>query len=380
MSEIIHDLRIEKMSFGGHGVGRYNGLVIFVPFAAPQDLLDVQVYFSKPSYKKATILNIKEPSPSRQIPPCKYFGECGGCNWQHIKYETQVAQKQVIVEEQLKGLLSPQAQILPVVASPNQLRYRNRIQLKFANQKLGFFKRKTHDVLAINDCLITDERLTAEFEKLNKNLSARGREVPKIEVSLSPDGQVQTSQAKNSNELSTFSQVNESVNELLRKTVLDWASGEAYTKIYDLYSGQGNFTFPLSDSFPRTLVESVELNVDNVSRLKKRLNLEGISPFRVLPRQTSVDLYLRRESLADGSLVLLDPPRTGLSDEVAKAVAQSAWKKLLYISCDPSALARDLKIIMNNSPRKLSIHRLQAFDMFPQTDHVETLVELSVDS
>jgi 23S rRNA (uracil1939-C5)-methyltransferase len=380
MSEVIHDLRIEKMSFGGHGVGRHNGLVVFVPFSAPQDLVDVEVYFSKPSYKKARILKIKEASPFRQEPACEYFGECGGCNWQHLNYETQIAQKQMIVEEQLKGILTTESKIFPIVRSPHQLRYRNRVQLKFSGQKLGFYRRKTHEVLAIQDCLITDEKLTSEFKPLSQKLSQRSKDVAKIELSLSPEGKVQSHHDKNPHELSTFSQVNEGVNKILQEAVLNWASGETYSKIYDLYSGQGNFTFPLSQTFPQTLVEAVELGTENVSRLKKRLNSEGISPFKILPRQASVDLYLRREMIPEGSLVLLDPPRTGLSEEVSLAVAQSPWKKLLYISCDPSALSRDLKIIFKNAPRKLKIQRVQAFDMFPQTDHVEALIELGVDS
>ncbi|MGZ5279850.1 MAG: class I SAM-dependent RNA methyltransferase, partial [Pseudobdellovibrionaceae bacterium] len=210
------EIDIEKLSFGGDGIGRSEGLVYFVPYSAPGDRLKIQVIEKKKNFARAEIVEILKPGPSRVTPPCPVFGRCGGCTWQHVSYEEQLRQKQAIVEDQLKRVLTSNTQILQIIPSPNQYRYRNRIQLKFDGKNLGFFARQSHDIVDIDDCPITEEKLAQEIPPLRTRLMGqKSRSVPRIELLLKPNGTVETVFEDSPYEGVGFSQVNTAQNQNL---------------------------------------------------------------------------------------------------------------------------------------------------------------------
>ncbi len=175
-----------------------------------------------------------------------------------------------------------------------------------------------------------------------------------------------------------FSQVNTAQNLNLTDTILNWTKSTNPQFIYDLYSGGGNFSFPMLKQFPKASLVGVELNEKSVFRAQETLNKQNISPNKAKFFLSDVAHFLKRRRIETDSLVLLDPPRGGCSEEVIQALGNQKIKQIIYLSCNPSALARDLANFKKLGPWKIA--RVQPFDMFPQTDHIETLVELVIDT
>lgn len=376
-------VKIEKMAIGGAGIARHDGLVIFVAQAAPGDELLVEITTKKKNFAEANIVQIIKPGPSRRDTPCAVANVCGGCNWQHITEKEQRHQKESLVLETLKKF-NPQVefQYLPIQESPRVFRYRNRIQPKFNNGKFGFFARNSHDIVAINDCLISEEALTAKFpEVISWVQEKKSKETLRMEMYISDKEEVRYGLITDEDDGIGFSQVNRFQNEDLLRTALDWAKkdneGIDYTQVFDLYAGSGNFTFPLLEQFKNSEIIAVELNSILVERGRALNKNKRLRYFL-----SDVESYLKRASIAQNDLVVLDPPRAGASEYIMRALASAKPKKIIYISCHPVSLARDLKWFFEWNQKfghNYRLSRVQAFEMFPQTDHVETIAELVVD-
>lgn len=373
------NLKIEKLTFGGDGLSRKDGLIYFVPLSAPGDEIQAHVTETKKNFSRAEITEIIRESEFRQTPPCSVFGKCGGCQWQHVNYQEQLKQKQMFVLELLRSVISDSTKVMDIIPSPDSYRYRNRIQLKYDGKNLGFYERKSHDIIDINDCLITEEALAQQIPKLRsllveKNLGAQN----KIEIFIDQQGKVQTHFEANETDSLAFSQVNRLQNETLVKTVLTWMQDDPSDKIYDLYAGSGNFTFPMMDCFPKASFIAVELGPKAVQQAKDVITKRNLSPHKIRFYLSDVELFLKRKVIEPNSVALIDPPRVGCSENTIKYLASSNLKRIFYVSCNPSTLARDIQRMQTQ--RNWRISRIQAFDMFPQTSHVETLVELVIDS
>jgi 23S rRNA (uracil1939-C5)-methyltransferase len=375
----IVELEIEKLSFGGDGIGRHEGLVYFVPLSVPGDLLRVQTTEKKKNFVRAEILEILRPSAYRIQAPCPVFGRCGGCAWQNISYEEQLHQKQMIVEEQLSRVITSRTEIRQIIPSPLDFRYRNRIQLKYDGHNLGFYARQSHQVVDIDDCPITETILTQEIRPLKQRLqSQKSQAIAKIELLKMASGSIETVFEDSPFEGAGFSQVNSDQNENLTRTILQWMSGLSVEHVYDFYAGAGNFTFPLFNQFPQSKFVAVELSEKSVQIAQDRIRGLNISPRRMQFYLSDVEHFLKRSPLSAESVVLLDPPRSGCSENVLRYLGSQKVQKIFYISCNPASLARDLTRLREHGSW-LPL-RVQPFDMFPQTDHVETLVELEIDS
>ncbi len=374
--ELKLEVEIEKLSLGGDGIARLDGLVYFIPFSVPGDRLLVRVTEKKKNYARAEILEILSAGSARQQAPCPVFGKCGGCNWQHLNYKEQLIQKQNIVREQLSDFITQDTQLFTIHPSPNPLRYRNRVQLKFDGKDLGFFARQSHDIVPIEDCLIAEDFVADQLSSLKKSLlEKKATAIPKIELARSLDGKVTLSFDESTHNSSEFSQVNNLQNEKLVSTVLQWLTPLKPNKIYDLYSGAGNFTFPLMNQFPKASLIGVELNSKSVQAAQEKIHDLNLSPLRMNFYLSDVELFLKKQVLDENSVVLLDPPRAGCSAQVVRALSQQKLQRIVYLSCNPAALARDLKLFQQFGAWK--VIQIQPFDMFPQTDHIEILVELS---
>lgn len=362
------------MSLGGAGIARHEGLVIFIPFAAPGDTLKVRVLSQKKNFAEAEIVEILTSGPARIQAPCPAYGRCGGCNFQHLNYHEQLTQKQLIVEEQLQKFLKQPVIVQPIVASPKILNYRNRIQVKAQGSSLGFFARGSHEIIDINECLIAEEPLNRSLQAIKK--AAPSEKLTKTQISLNQRGEVFTDIELEDDLSEGFAQVNRFQNQNLIKTLLAWTADEQYPEIWDLYSGSGNFTIPLFQAHSRSMVTAVELNQRSVEQGQNRLRELNLSPKKFRIVLNNVSHFLRRHILLADSFILLDPPRAGCEHAAINSLAAQPFKKLIYISCNPSTLGRDLERLFSSSKRKLQLGRVQPFDMFPQTDHVEVMAEI----
>lgn len=370
---------VEKLAMGGAGVARHEGMVIFIPQAAPQDVLRIRLTTQKKNFAEGEILEILSPGPSRRVPPCPVAHRCGGCSWQHITEEEQRRQKELIVLETLKKFNRDISfEYLGIEPSPLSFRYRNRIQPKYENGKFGFFARGSHSIVPVEDCLITEEDLTLKFKSLRLQLNKQQlKGLQRLELYLDTEGQVRHSTLDSSEEGVGFSQVNRFQNESLIQTTLQWIEGSP-RHIVELYAGSGNFTFPLQAHSPQAQITAVELNPKLVKRGRDRA--KGL-PIDFI--ESDVEGALKKMNLKEADFILLDPPRAGTSQEIMTQIANSGVRQIIYISCHPVSLARDLQWFFaaaQKSGYRASLSKLKCFEMFPQTDHVETIAELRVDT
>lgn len=378
------DLTIEKIIVGGEGLGRFNGAVIFVPNSVPGDQLKVKVVDDQKNFYRAEIIKIIQPSKDRINPECPVALECGGCNLQQMNQNMQLAQKMDILNDLFRKFLpNLTVKINPIIPSPLSFRYRNRIQPKIDGSRLGFYKKNSHEIIPFSDCLITEQKLIhyindnkdivlKEFKDFNK--------INRVEFWLDSELNPNWSFANESEETDGFAQVNRFQNVDLISYTINLCKLNSIKTALDLYSGGGNFTFPLFKELGLTKITGVELNPKLV---KKAVNLIPKTQNKNINfYNSSVGNFLNRHQVTE-DLVLLDPPRSGCEESTIRALAFSSAKKIIYISCHPVSLVRDLRRYFDfqdsSKNTKLKIKSIQPFEMFPQTDHFETIVELGID-
>ena len=366
------ELSIDSLAVGGSGVGRYQGFVVFVPLTCPGDQVKVRLSLIKKNFAEADLLQVIHSSSKRVEAPCSVFSDCGGCSWQHISYEEQLQQKQLIVEQTFKKKKFRQDDfhLRKTVPSPKPFRYRNRIQLKVDSEGHGgFYARKSHRIIDIDDCLIAEEKICQKLPDLKrKNHSLKEEQHREIEIYLSQKGEVATGDTSEMG----FSQVNQSVNEILIKDVLTYLKkyGKKEQTVYDLYCGHGNFSFPIFEQFKE--VVGVELSLASVESARQKVRDQGLSSLHVIHQD--VGKFLRNCTGLQGP-VLLDPPRVGCQKEVIQSLKELHPPVILYVSCNPQTLVRDLELLGIGSQYR--IEEICPYDMFPQTDHVEILTVLT---
>lgn len=374
-----HDVAIEKLAVGGSGIGRIEfkdkKLVVFIPKSAPEDFLRVRITQVEKNFLNAEIVSILKPSPFRREAPCAYYQDCGGCSWQHIDEKHQISQKELILRDLFKKFLPDQKyDLLPTIASPNNFEYRNRIQLKQMGAKLGYFKPESHDLVDIDDCLISEKPLR-DWLKNNKAKIRPSDKLRKHELKINSDGKIEFYAIGAQSEGLSFSQVNRSLNSLLVDKVLELTKAIQPRSITEFYAGSGNFTFALGSISKELQIDAIELNPDLTKKaveVVKNLKLHKQIRFYT----TKSELFPLRNALSE-ELIMLDPPRQGCEKSLLIKITETKPKYLLYISCHPVSLVRDLQIL-NQNGYQFEMRHLQIFDMFPQTDHFETLCLLEL--
>lgn len=369
-------LTIDRLAYhSGHGVARHLGFVVFVPFTAPGDKVLAKVDELHASYGEARLVKLVEASPHRRQPPCPVAGRCGGCPWQQVTYPEQLNQKQQLLSAALrKALEESGSSLLPLVAAPEEFRYRNRIQLHRHGKDLGYYAYGSRELVEIEDCWIAEDALVKKFSQVRARSKQPGLpNEERVEIARLKTGEIELRAENTDASLSQFSQVNEAQNQRLIELLLNAVKGRSFEHVFDLYCGSGNLTFPLADAFPDALVTGVELSREMIraasaaSALLKRK-----SP--ISWKAENVALFLKSQRTRPKTLVVLDPPRPGCDGAVRESVLRLAPQQILYVSCNPTTLARDLEFWMKNGGYKLE--SAQGIDMFPQTAHLEAIVSL----
>ncbi len=370
-------ITINSLAFGGEVVGRDGGKVVFVPFTAPGDTVRVKIVSEHPRFERGELLDVLETSQNRVPPACPVFGLCGGCQWQHLDYDAQLRWKETILSETLKriGKISL-PEILPILSAPDPWHYRSRIQLKVGSKgDIGFFGLKTHHVIDVEECPIADRRLNAKLAALRSNGS---RPASDFEIALGGCAEGNGIMVTPSGREAVFSQVNRAQNELLVATVVGFAFGnaeEAFTRkkiVTEIYAGTGNFSFPLAQR--AGCVVAVEENREAVRRgeaLSKERGVENIEWIQGTAEWGLKKIFRAKRKV---DLLVLDPPRRG-AKEILDLVCVIRPRLIVYVSCDPVTLARDLKDLVR---RHYRLEKVQPIDMFPQTYHIESVAQLSL--
>lgn len=377
-------VEIERILPGGMGLAHAAGKTVFVSLAAPGDSVRVQVEREQGNVLFASVVEVLTPSRVRVEPPCPYFGRCGGCDFQQLTYEAQLAAKAEIISDCLQRIARldhmPEIEVQP---SPNNWRYRVRAtwQIDREQQTIGYYERGSRRVCDVADCAVLMPELQATLERVRatdwnefpadlKHLDVVAGENG---VSLAPEfAEFRTNELslRVGNEVyrynaESFFQINPAlVGELIEFALSDTGGETAL----DLYCGVGLFTLPLARRFEK--VVGVEGNRTAVRFAKRNLQEAGLGNARVV--NANVADWIRDGARAV-DFVLLDPPRAGAESVVIKGILNVRPERISYVSCDPATLARDLKKLIAGG---YAIDAIRGFDLFPQTHHVETVVLL----
>lgn len=390
-------IEIEKLVYGGDGLGRIDGQVVLAPFVLPGERVSVRPERVKTGLLRGVNPQILQASPDRVQPRCEYFGVCGGCHYQHAAYELQLTQKQSILRETLQRLggLAYQGEIQTISSEP--WFYRNRIQLHFAEGQSGFHVAGSHELCAINHCYISSPVLVDAIAKLND--AVKRPEWPSLLRSLElftneagiqlnivdsvrpvaarffdfcgsflpslARSPIQYAAAGFTFQVSrgSFFQVNRFLIDALVEEVTYNQEG---LRAVDLYAGVGLFSLPLARRFQ--YIDAVERSASAFRDLEANAKPQAAV---IRASKVSAEEFLRG---VDNSpdLVLADPPRSGLGRDATSELLRVQPARITLVSCDPSTLARDIKKLLE----RYRIRRLTIVDLFPQTYHFECVAHL----
>lgn len=362
-------VRVEDVAFGGDGVARFEQFVVFVPFVISGELVEVEVTEVKRKYARAKLLKVIEASSQRVLPPCPYFGACGGCQYEHIDYSAQLELKHKQITDIFVRIGKfPSCVIAPVVPCPQPYGYRNRVMIRSQWDKfkqalnIGFLRHDSGLVVDIQDCKISEPAINEQIRHVRAHPPPKGG--LKVVLRIAPEGWEVPPDS--------FFQNNFFLLPELVKTVRQMVSGGGARFLVDAYCGVGFFALELADLVERFVGIELDRHAIKAARAnavaKQRTNGEFIAG------TTEEQLPRVLERAAGGVSVILDPPRTGCLPEVLELLRRTQPSQVIYVSCHPATLARDLNILC--AADVFELKQVIPLDMFPQTQHVECVAEL----
>lgn len=367
-----HVVTISDIAFGGEGVARIGEFVVFVPFVALGEDVEVELTEVKKRFGRAKLLRVITSSPDRVQPLCQYFGDCGGCQYQHIAYESQLAIKHKQIGDLFQRLagLDPQL-VQSVVPCPNPYGYRNRIMIRSQwdgskrRLNIGFIRADNRWVVDIQECKISEPELSRQIQYVRENPPPKGG--IKVTLRIPPEDWVVPRDSFFQNNFFLLPKLVEGVRECVRNSRVKY--------VIDVYCGVGFFAIETANLVERFVgVELDRLAIQAARQNAKNRNatngefVDGRAE-ELLPR-------LLEQFPAHETVVILDPPRTGCPPESIALLRQVRPKQIVYVSCHPATLARDLKMLTEEN--LYEVERVTPYDMFPQTQHVECVASLKL--
>ncbi|MBC3798292.1 23S rRNA (uracil(1939)-C(5))-methyltransferase RlmD [Acetobacterium tundrae] len=438
-----YTMEIVDITHSGEGLGRLENMIVFVEGALPGDVVEVEIKTVKKTYAQGKLLTIKENSPERVVPECQYFNECGGCQLLHMSYEGQLRIKSKLVKDALEriGGLKDLA-IEPIIGMEEPSRYRNKAQFKVDQKGMGFYAKRTHNLVHIDDCLnqpesaadviktmnavIKDLNLSIYDEKTRKGyvrgvlqrtnlkgenmitIIVNGKDlsqreaivnailagVPNVKsvyVNINREksnvilgkkslcvhgvariveeiGDLSFSISPNS-----FFQINSKQTVKLYDQIKEMASLKGTETIFDLYCGTGTIGLYLAKEAKQVIgIESVGDAILDARENAGLNHFENVTFYQ--GRAEEEMLRITKVEKIKPDLIILDPPRKGCEETLLNAIGDLKTPRVIYVSCNPSTLARDIKIL---SEFGYAVKKVQPVDLFPGTGHVETVVLMS---
>lgn len=436
-----YNVDIIDLGFEGEGITKINGFTMFVKGALKGEKAKIKVLKVNKDYGFGKLLEILEESDDREDPMCEHFKMCGGCNLQHMNYETQLTHKTNTVKTTLKKALGCEVKINDIIGMGIPYHYRNKAQYPVSNNKIGFYKDRSHDLIENKECLIqnklSDKLARVAFSVLQKHkissydektgkgtlrhivtrigvnsgetmlmIVTNGKDLKdkeKIVSEIKEEYPEITTIVQNINQTRgnvilgtecitlygegyivdrlgdfkfkisplSFYQINPVQTEVLYNIALDYAELTGEETVFDLYSGIGTISiFVASKSKKVYGVEIVEPAVED-AKLNAEMNEVKNAEFIVGEAEKVIPEMYKQGTKAD--VVFVDPPRKGCGEELLQTIKEMKPKKVVYVSCNPATLGRDLKYLTDNG---FEVKEVQPVDMFPQTCHVESVVLL----
>jgi 23S rRNA (uracil1939-C5)-methyltransferase len=405
---IIIDIDIPV--YGGGSIGRYKGKVVMIKGAVlPGETVEAVIVKEKKDYITASAGKIIQPSPDRVKPPCRYYGTCGGCHLQHAPYTIQVKLKEEILRDTIRRLAKIDLQLSAPIITNRPWHYRCRAQFKVSEGKIGFYRKSSTNLIDVDTCPLMREEINTSLTKVRSLLTClnageihiscgetavafikmaeTGKDFDGLASAFIGSGfsglMVETDDQEllrygkpyitlNLEEMKytvsaiSFFQSHWKLNRSMIRLIKDTLGHINGKRVLDLYSGAGNFSLPLAGDADVTAVEESPYAIEDGRR---NLEINGIRNCRFV--NSPAERYLTRERF---DILILDPPRPGLSNQVVKNIHSLLPEQIVYISCDPATFSRDLKKLA----WKYDIESVRMVDLFPQTFHIESLAFLQL--
>jgi len=379
----IHDI-----AFGGEGVGRVDDFVVFVPFVIVGETVEVEITEVKKNFARAKLLRVVTPSPERVAPECRYFTQCGGCQYQHIDYAAQLRFKHKQIADLFErfGKISREV-VAPVIPCPSPYGYRNRIMIRSQwngparKLEIGFIRADNNFVADIEECKIAEPALNEQIKEVRANPPPKGG--IKVVLRVQPENWDVPESSFFQNNFFLLPKLVETVRGFLvgQASSLSNPSGEHTGRmpvplkrhLIDLFCGVGFFGIELAD-----LVESfvgVEYDQLAITAARKNAASRKIENGEFISAKVEDVLpELLGKFSPEKTSAILDPPRKGCQPETLRLLRETRPAQVIYVSCHPATMARDLNILCADGVFELA--RVQPLDMFPQTQHVECVADL----
>ena len=363
-------LTIHDLAFGGEGVGRLDELVVFVPFVVIGETVEAEVTELKKNFARAKLLRVVTPSPDRVEPQCRYYGACGGCQYQHVAYEAQlrVKQKQIADLFERVGKIN-RAVVAPVIPCPQPYGYRNRIMIRSQwngpakKLLIGFIRHDNSFVEDLTECSIAEPTLNEQIAEVRANPPPKGG--IKVVLRVQPEN---WEVPKDS-----FFQNNFFLLPRLVETVRSFLGASGARHLIDLYCGVGFFGIEMAGAV--TSFAGVEYDQKAIAAARLNAANRGITNGEFIAGQVEDVLpELLSKFSAEQTAVILDPPRKGCWPATLELLRTTRPAQVIYVSCHPATMARDLNILCADGVYQLA--GVQPLDMFPQTQHVECVADL----
>ncbi len=376
---------VESLTNQGHGIARHGGWVVMIPFTVPGDRVKARVWRNHKNFSEADLLEVIEASPSRIPPACPYFTECGGCQYQHIRYGDQLEWKRRQVQELLGRMAGIEHEVLAVVPSPETYAYRTKITPHFDRHrpskpdKIGFrHARSNAKLVDIESCLLATEAMNTTLGELRAEwlpqIPGRKKGVTLFIRQHAAGISTDTHDIIEENvggirfkfPAGQFFQNNPFILEQLAGHVCDEAEGPRF--LVDAYCGSGLFALFAARRFE--LVYGIEISESSIRWAEENAVQNGIGNSRFFSGDAS-GIFSEIPAEGKDCTVIIDPPRAGASEDFLGQLAAFSPKKIVYVSCNPATQMRDLRALVSSG---YLLAKVQPFDLFPQTKHLECVM------
>jgi len=360
------ELQIHDVAFGGKGVARDSGKAVFVPFTIDGERVSARITREKKQFAEAELVEVLEPSPHRVAAPCPYFGRCGGCSYQHISYAHQLELKARQVEQSMRRIARlAEPPMRPIVPSSLSYGYRNRITVHVQDNVVGFFRRDLHELMDIAACPISMPDVNDALSQLRAtrpldgHYALRAHSGPRV-----------------------FAQTNDAVADAMSDFISSIVTGDNGLLI-DAFCGAGFFAKRLAPKFQRVIGIDWDRFAIDAARKGTRPNETYIAGDVAIELRRALNDVAAGVSPAEGDIppvvtpaatLIVDPPATGLSPELRRVILDFPPRTMIYVSCNPPTLARDLAELRS----RFAVVSITPFDMFPQTAEIEVVVHLEI--